>query len=351
MLISKEVEVKWNSKNRDHYIKKGYEYTKYNDIFIVKVDDLLESSHIKVDVKCDYCGKEYQKEYRNYIKNNYNSLIKNDCCAECQPIKVRESNLMNYGVKNTTQLEKTRNKMKETMMERYGVEHNMQHKPTREKAIKTFENNYGYDNPMKHPEIIKKSNASKIERFGCKNPFVDKEILQKTKNTNLEKYGTEWQMQNNQVMNKSKKTMYKNGTAPCSRQQEYLNNLLGGQLNFPVDMCSLDIAFPNDKIYIEFNGSGHDLSVKLGTITKEEFEYKEIKRYMFLKNKGWKLIRINSPYDYLPSDEVILQEFQRAKDWLSINKKGHYHYNINIGSRVMDENYGKLRKIIEKDLN
>lgn len=350
MLLTKEVEVRWNGKSRKYYEDLGYKYTKHNDIFTVHIEDLLKTSHIKIDVQCDYCGKCYKKEYRRYIKDNYNSIIPNDCCAECQPIKARESNLVNYGVENTTQLKEVRDKMKNTMLEKYGVEHNMQHKPTRLKAIKTFKDNYGYDNPMKHPKIIAKSNASKIKRFGCKNPLVDEKVLQKTISTNLKRYGTKWQMQSDEVMQKSKKTMYYNRTAPCSRQQEYIHKLLGGKLNYPVDRCSLDIAFPNDKIYIEYNGGGHDLSVKLGDINKKEFKHKEIRRYMFLKNKGWKLIKINSPNDYIPSDDILLKEFKKAKEWFKSDKKGHYHYNINIGKESIDDEYGILRKVTENDL-
>jgi hypothetical protein len=129
--------------------------------------------------------------------------------------------------------------------------------------------------------------------------------------------------------------------------------LLGGKLNY-IDNTTgnywLDIAFPNDKIYIEYNGGFHDGVVKTGTISKKDFENKERKRYYFLKDRGWKEIKIISEYDYLPSDEVIINEINKAKEWFKINGKGHCHYNIDIGNKINDVKYGKLRRIKDKDL-
>jgi hypothetical protein len=69
-----------------------------------------------------------------------------------------------------------------------------------------------------------------------------------------------------------------------------------------------------------------------------------------MKNLGWKGIFINSPRDYLPSDDIIIQEINKAKEWFKINEKYHSHYNIDIGILINDEKFGKLRKIKEKDL-
>ena len=57
-----------------------------------------------------------------------------------------------------------------------------------------------------------------------------------------------------------------------SKQQLYIHSLLGGELNYCTGKCFLDIAFLDEKIYLEYDGGGHDLSVKLGNMSKEEFE-------------------------------------------------------------------------------
>lgn len=87
----------------------------------------------------------------------------------------------------------------------------------------------------------------------------------------------------------------------------------------------LDIAFPDQFIYIEYNGGGHDLQVKLGNITKEQFNTQETKRYNYLKSKGWKLIRITSSKDYLINDIDMKLIFNQSLEllenssWIEIN--------------------------------
>jgi len=53
MLITAKVMVKWNGGTKKHYIGKGYIFTKMNDEFEVKVEDLTKGSHALVNVKCD----------------------------------------------------------------------------------------------------------------------------------------------------------------------------------------------------------------------------------------------------------------------------------------------------------
>jgi len=356
MILDTNVEVRWNGNNRKWYTDKGYVYTKHNDKFLVDINDLSKGSHVEVNVLCDYCLDNdvetlIKKTWKRYVRDNLNSVIKKDACAKCQPIKTKECNMVNFGVESKTELKETRDKIKETTLERYGVEHNMQDEKIKAKAVNTFMKNYGFDNPMKNSEVVKRSNLSKIRRFGSTNPFLDESIIQKSINTNLNKYGTEWHMQSDEIKRKSRKTMYENNSAPCSRQQLYIHNLIGGELNYPVDNLSLDIAFPEEKTYVEYDGNGHNLQVKLGGISEYEFERREIKRYLYLKSLGWKQIRIVSPFDYLPSDGVILEEMSKARKWLEQTGSGHSHYVINIGGKVNDSNYGRVRKIKEEDLH
>lgn len=107
---------------------------------------------------------------------------------------------------------------------------------------------------------------------------------------------------------KARKTMYENGTQMCSIQQKYIHSLVGGELNYPVNSSSLDIAFPDKMIYIEYDGSGHDLSVKLKTISQSGFNEKEKRRRYALYNRGWKEIKIISKNDKLPILENIIKE-------------------------------------------
>lgn len=123
---------------------------------------------------------------------------------------------------------------------------------------------------------------------------------------------------------KQAKSLYENGNVACSNQQKYLNNLFGGKLNYPIGKYNVDICFPEEKIYIEYDGGGHDLRVKLNLLTYDEFNKKEISRNYYLMRRGWKQIRIISSNDKLPSDGKLLYLLNYARDYLNL---GH-HYII-----------------------
>ena len=91
-LISKEVEVNLNSMNIKYYEDLGYEIPRYKDKWgklvvkrgtkiVVKVKDLQKGSNIKVKVKCDCCGKEYEMIYQIYLKYVHEGNI--SYCQQC----------------------------------------------------------------------------------------------------------------------------------------------------------------------------------------------------------------------------------------------------------------------------
>jgi len=82
MIITKEVSVFVNASAIKRYTDLGYTI-KNNDFNTIKVDDLSQSSHITIDVKCDFCGKEHNIRYCSYIEN----FKKNDShfyCTDCK---------------------------------------------------------------------------------------------------------------------------------------------------------------------------------------------------------------------------------------------------------------------------
>ena len=83
MLITKEVEIKWNPKNVNWYKSKGYFFTKIGDKFIVPINDVSIGCTEIVEVLCDYCNKTITSmkytAYKNLCKTNVNK----DCCIEC----------------------------------------------------------------------------------------------------------------------------------------------------------------------------------------------------------------------------------------------------------------------------
>jgi len=322
MLLTKEVEVGLRGNKKILYYrekgykipmvigKKGKPVVDYSQPLFVKIEDMPEYSEAKVTVKCDYqeegCRDIYPKNVADYIKNNLKSIIHKDCCSnkKCISKKTAECNMINFG----------------------------------------------FEYHINQPEFIEKQKQTNLEIYGVDNVFASEHFKITYKQIIQDKYGVDNISQNEDIKIKKAETFYRNGTVRTSRQQIYVHQLLGGILNYSNDTPSLDIAFPDNKIYIELNGSGHDLCVKMGQKTQQQFNNREIRRYYYMKKLGWKGIFINTGRDYLPSDEVMMQEYNKALEWFKSEEKYHSHYNIDIGGLMNDKVYGKLRRITEKDL-
>lgn len=108
MLISKEVEVRWNNFTRKWYEDRGYKWTKANDYFICKIEDVMPTSTVKVIVRCDYCGIEFEKEHRQYFKER--EIVNKTCCSnrKCMVTKSEEVSLVKYGVTNYAQTKESK---------------------------------------------------------------------------------------------------------------------------------------------------------------------------------------------------------------------------------------------------
>ena len=137
----------------------------------------------------------------------------------------------------------------------------------------------------------------------------------------------------------------KNQTQPASKNQKYLADLYGGEVNgFVLGHYFLDIYFELDKIYCEYDGSGHDLNVQLGQVSKEDFEKREKQRYHILKRNGLKVFRIinTERKEILPLDEELLEIKRIAFEYLK-KEKNNYWITFNLNTKIIHTK--------EKDIN
>lgn len=268
--------------------------------------------------------------------------------------KTQDTLMEKYGVKNPSQMSNYKKKFKATSLRNYGVENPNQSEVVKARIVKTNREKMGYDYPMQSPKVKQKSKNTVVDKYGAPHISHVPEIIARKKATNLKRYGVEFPSQSPIIAEKQRETLYKNGTTPVSNQQLYIHKLIGGELNFPVSRASLDIAFPKEKIFIEYDGGGHDLQVKLGKTTPKEFRKKELKRKHFLRDLGWREIRIISTRDKLPYDSSLIDLIKRAKKYI---KSGHSWFEIDIdNSKLRCSQYeknihlGDLRRITDKDL-
>ena len=176
MLITKQTKVKWNSKNKKHYVNLGYEFTKMGDEFTVNVCDLTKGSSAMVEFVCDYCGEIVKIKWINYhiLKQKDN---KKDCCSkkECTTTKSREVLFEKYGTTNLREFEWFNEKVKNTNIEKFGCENPFGNEEVKNKIKQYYLNNFGVENVMQIPEYFEKARQTCIERYGVDNYTKTKE--------------------------------------------------------------------------------------------------------------------------------------------------------------------------------
>ena len=152
MLISRTVKIKWNAKNKRRFVDLGYKFTKMNDTFDVKVEDLSNGSSAKIKVQCDYCGEIYELQYDTWThRNNKES----DCCGNpnCTSLKAKNVLKEKYGTENIRKIKGVNEKIKQTNLQRYGC-----------------------DNPFGNKDIQDKIKETTIKKYGCVHNSQNKEI-------------------------------------------------------------------------------------------------------------------------------------------------------------------------------
>lgn len=294
--------------------------------------------------------------------------------------KQKETLMKNYGVENPSLSKEIQEKRKQTFIERFGVENPLLVEEIKDKVQKTIFERYGVENVSQNKDIQDKRTQVFIERFGTTSPLKNKECLEKMKQTNLDRYGVEFIPQLEDTKQKVKKTnlencgyesymqspeflekwfaKYGSNFVKSSRQQQYLCNLYNGILNHPFKCFALDIFLPEDKLDIEFDGSGHKMSIFLGNISEEDFEKKELYRNVAIKREGYKQMRIISTTDKLPSDSTLLQMLSYTRNYFSLYPNHSWiEYNLDTSTVRSAEykdgvyyDYGALRTIKEIDL-
>lgn len=289
MILNKKVFIKKNTYMKKYYESKGYIYKDIDsDYMEVKIEDLPLTSNAKVEVVCDFCGKVFTQKYCKYVSAKDSGV----CCYNCRSKKAKTTNLLKYGVENISQLESVKEKRKNTFIERYGVENTSQLESVKEKTKKTCIEKYGVPYVSQNELFKQKAIETNIKIYGCKNP-----------------------MQNDDIKAKIRKSLYNNQSCPSSKAQRYLCELYNGILNYPVKCYNLDILL-DDNIYIEYNGSGHDLCVKMEHISQNDFINREIKRFTTLKDEGFKMILYINKTDKLPDDKFLLDAFDFCTKFL-----------------------------------
>lgn len=191
-----------------------------------------------------------------------------------------------------------------------------------------------------------------MDVYGVTNQFLRPEVQEKSKQTMLDKYGVSHNSQMDGMKEKILKAKFQNDAVVSSKQQRLLCDILNLQHNYvdeTTKFYALDGADIENKIDLEYDGSGHRLQVKFKKLSDEEFDKKQIQRDIILSRNGWKIVRIISLKDKLPSDDKIIELFKYAKDYLNTN---HSWITFDIDNKkainktaTFDYDFGVLKKL------
>ncbi len=240
MLLDKEVLVKRKyNYDLDYYNSLGYDTNK--DYFLVKIEHLLKKSFTKVNVSCDYCSYVDKIPYYKWNRS-MESPIKKYCCKSCKGEKIKESNLLKYGVTSVAKLDSSKEKAKQTSLEKWGVESHLMTDIIKKKIKKTNLEKYGVENPMQSKEVREKQVATLIDKWGVDNISKLESIKGLKKETTLKNWGVEIPLRNKKIKEKLKKTnLERYGDQYFTRTEKYRKD-------------NYDIA--NDHFYLEYKNDG-----------------------------------------------------------------------------------------------
>lgn len=237
-----------NGYNANKYRKKGYVINEVPCSIKVKVDDVNSSHEIFIPMKCDFCDRDFKISTKKY-KDKKKQGIKEFYCGACKTERLHKRTFEKYGVTSGSKLPDFKEKVRKKSLEKYGTEHYTQNLEVRQKWKKSMLENQG--------------------------------------TTSFAKY----------VPRDSKNVI-------CSNNQRHIAELLNGEINKKFHGFFLDV-FYEDWLDIEYNGGGHDLCVKLGKISKEEFDKKERQRNGVIRHNGIKQLIIIHNNKKLPEDEKL----------------------------------------------
>ena len=225
MILTKKIKTKITKRNIKELIDYGYLNIKEGDIIEIEKVQLSKGSSLRIDVKCDNCGREKNIEYIDYIKN-----IKNDkyysCSLVCSNDKRKNTCLYKYGVDHSSKTIKYKEKCKETNMKKFGVTSYAKTSECQDKIKKTCLEKYGTEYSLSNLDIQNKSKETCLKKYGTKTFSQTDMFLEKYKKASLEKYGTDNYAKTDECWNKIRKTcLLKYGVEYSSQCQEIKNKL------------------------------------------------------------------------------------------------------------------------------
>lgn len=321
MLKSEVVTIVWSSRNKNHFVSKGYNFTKVGDTFDANVNDLSSGSRKCLDIICDCCGKEFKRAYNEYVKFHDDKF--GDTCCHCSKYKRKRTNVEKYGVEWYTQSNTFNQKREETMINRYSTVHALQCKEIMDKFKNTCIKNNGVEFPMLSEDVKLKRRETCIERYGDISPLNNFDVRKKIEKTCIDKYGIYTTALVSDIRAKQRESLYHNGSIMTSKPEresiKLLKDIYGDENcieQYPTHYYNLDCLLTVNNVKIDFEYDGM-------WCHKEDFDERRDKYH---KNHGYKILRVKGN-TAIPTKEQIMESVDMLvytdADYVEINLENH----------------------------
>ena len=331
MILDRFVQIKWHSRIKNHYVEKGYVFTKVGDLFFVKVDDLTIGSRVKIHVKCDVCGHEKEIRYYVYL-HNIKSGGYYGCSNKCSINKYYHTNIEKYGVKYATELEEIKEKRKQTCREKYGVEYAQSLKQFVDKRKQTNLERYGVEHSQSLKQFIDKRKETNLKRYGTEYPQNLENFIEKKKQTNLKKFGFEYPHQNKEISKMAQNTMierygeiYMKYTPKYNFKSIIYLDQISEKLNLPIQHALNDGEKKFVRYYIDGYIEKYNICIEWDELFHKLKKFKEIdlKKDIFLReNFNCQIIRINQKEFLKDVDNQINMVCNKINNLIKDNYNG-----------------------------
>lgn len=306
MIIDKTIRVK----NKPYYIKIGY--NSGIEFIDVKIDDIRHCSHVKIKVRCDYCGNEKELSFVKYMKNTKYNKLPYACSHKCSVEKLMNTFNDKFGCVSS-QHPDIKQKMRETNLEKYGVEYTFQSNEIMEKSKQSNLKKFGVDNASQSDIIKQKKIETTLKNWGVENPSQSTEIKNKKIITHKKHFGVEYGTQSREIyiqrMKKQNK-IHKYNDTDLLYQGSYEKDFLDNYYNkFKINNFKDKIQFlyeNNNRIYIpDFYISDLNLIVEIkSSYWFNKFKHKNIVKEERCKDLGYNFIFIINK-NYIEFDHMV----------------------------------------------
>ena len=226
MIIDEFIKIKINPSNYKRYISLGYIYNKMGEEIEIKVSDLSNGSHVKINVKCSICNNIKSVVYSNYINHKKHNGY---TCFDCNNISKNIERV--YKVSNARSIEGINEKIEKTNIEKYGVKSVLCLKEIRN-LVKDI---YGVDNISKLDKIKEIKRLNSQNKYNTNTPLQDKNIIKIIRDKHLKsglwkEYDKndykKYRYRVNYLTKKNKKQLFENWDGYDFYDNEYIKDYL-----------------------------------------------------------------------------------------------------------------------------